>query len=262
MAFRMERWYSATGQRCSIRKYDGEPDEQTLQALQAQAQALSTRGVRIVLGSDPKAFSSLFLGSGRIKGTTCFAAFLSKDGMSHNAGYLGEAFVLECTAMGLSTCWVGMYNKKAVAAAVGLQEGETLTCIAAIGVSEEPYAARPRKPLEKLVGLTEEEIKALPSWQQYALICARIAPSATNGQPWRFLVEEENIRICCTGNNYGYANLDCGIAMLHMELGAAHGGVAGDWVMEENDAVFKPVFEQAASMDDAPAYLEEEAADC
>lgn len=241
MAFTMERWYEATGQRFAVRKYERGPNEEELTALKKQAEALSARGVRIVVAQGEKAFAPVIMGSGRVKGTDWFAAFLCKDAEPYSVGYLGEAFILECTALGLGTCWLGIYNKKAVAAALELQEGETLSCITPLGVAAEKYASRPRKPLNKLTGLNQSQLQGLPEWQQYALGCARRAPSATNAQPWRFVVEEENLRIVNTSSNYGFGKLDCGIAMLHMELGAAHGGVAGDWEMQGTDAVFKPM---------------------
>ncbi len=240
MAFTMERWHSAVGQRFAVRKYREEPAEEEIEALRAQAKQLSARGVRIELLHEPKAFAPILLGSGRVKGTGWLAAFISRDVDARTVGYLGEAFVLECTALGLGTCWLGIYNKKAVAAALQPEPGETLTCITPIGIAAESYAARPRKPLDKLTGLAQRELQALPEWQQRALECARLAPSATNAQPWRYVVEGENIRVCCTGNNYGFGKIDCGITMLHLELGAAHGGVAGEWKFEADDAIFQP----------------------
>ncbi|MDL2235354.1 nitroreductase family protein [Christensenellaceae bacterium OttesenSCG-928-L17] len=240
MAFTMERWHSAVGQRFSVRKYQGDPSSEELEQLFEKAKQLSVRGVRIVVAQAPRVFAGGLLRGNRVKGTTWIAAFLSKNGMSQDVGYLGEAFVLECAAMGVGTCWMGIYNKKAVLEVVKLNEGETLTCITPLGVSAEKYAARPRKTLDKLTGLTQAQLQDLPQWQQYALSCARMAPSATNTQPWRYVVEGEHIRVCCTGSNYGYGKLDCGITMLHLELGAAHDGVVGEWVQEGDDAIFKP----------------------
>ncbi len=240
MAFTMERWYAATAQRFAVRKYKEEPNEEELESLREEARKLSAHNVRIVIGYSEKAFAPILMGSGKVKGTGLFAAFLSKNAEPFSVGYLGETFILECTARGFGTCWLGIYNKKAVAAAIDMQKDETLTCITPIGIPAESYAARARKPLNKLTGLNQEQLQSLPEWQQHALECARRAPSATNAQPWKFLVEAENIRIMNTSSNYGFGKLDCGIAMLHLELGAAHGGVAGDWSMENGDAVFVP----------------------
>lgn len=49
-------------------------------------------------------------------------------------GYIGEAFVLECTARGIATCWLGAsYKKSKVREFVDLKEDETLACIIAFG---------------------------------------------------------------------------------------------------------------------------------
>ena len=240
MAFTMERWHSAVGQRFSVRKYREEPSKEEIEALRMQADMLSARGVRIVLARDQKAFAPILLGAGKVRGTGWFAAFLNTDADERTVGYLGETFVLECTAMGFGTCWLGLYNKRAAADAVKLRSGEQLTCITPIGISAEPYAARPRRSLDQLTGLPQSRLQELPEWQRYALECARLAPSATNTQPWRYIVEGEDIRVRCTGNNFGFGYIDCGITMLHLELGAAHGGVAGDWTLDWEDAIFHP----------------------
>lgn len=236
----LERWYEAASSRFAVRKYRGAPNSKDIADLKKQAASLSAHGVRIAIATDDKAFASILLGSGKVKGTNVFAAFISEEAEPSSVGYLGEAFVLECTAMGLGTCWLGMYNKRNVASAVRLKKGEKLTCITPIGIPDERYTARPRKPLDKLTGLNQEQLQNLPEWQQYALECARRAPSATNAQPWSFDVDGDNMRVICISSNFGFGELDCGIAMLHLELGAAHGGVVGEWVFDDDGAIFKP----------------------
>ncbi len=241
MAFTMERWYSATKERFAVRSYKGEPSQGELEALEELAKALSGRGVRIALGYDKHAFSPILMGMGRVKGTSVFAAFISRDADMRSLGYLGEAFVLECTALGFGTCWLGIYNKKRVKNAVSLLDGETLTCITPIGISKESYTPRPRKPLSLLTGLSDDVLRELPEWQKLALNCGRRAPSAVNAQPWKYTVEGERLSVTPTSSNYGYGLVDLGITMLHIELGAAHGGVAGEWSFENDDAVFTPM---------------------
>ncbi len=257
MEFMMERWHSAVTQRFSVRKYSAPPTDAEWAALEDMANMLSVNGARVALCREHKAFAPLFLGYGRIKGTDCFAALIVKDAPPYTAGYLGEALALECTAMGLGTCWLGMFNKKVVQEAVPLAEGESVRCILAIGTPGEPYAARPRKTLSRLTGLDQQSLQALPQWQQRALTCARMAPSAVNAQPWRFEVAEDSIRLMCTSANHGYGRLDFGIAMLHVELGAAHCGVAGDWTTESEDcAVFRPTVEEKEEEGESPDGLD------
>ena len=61
---------------------------------------------------------------------------------------------------------------------------------------------------------------------------ARIAPSATNRQPWRFAREDDgSVRLFFEGSDTPVISkrLDCGIAMLHFELGAREMGASGSW---------------------------------
>ncbi len=235
----MERWYSATGQRFSMRAYGGAPDEEELCALQKTAEFLSNSAVRIEIKQNENTFKPMLLGSGKIKGTNCYAAIIKKDGDDARCGYIGEGLILESTALGLGTCWLGVsYKKSSVNRTVQLAKGEKLVCIIAIGKPGESYVGRARKSLSELTELSQQQLVDLPEWQQYALSCARLAPSAVNAQPWRFWVEEGQLGIEKVGNNFGFAAIDQGIAMLHMELGASHASVSGQWHFEGEKAIF------------------------
>lgn len=242
MHFMMERWYSATGQRFSMRSYSGAPEEEDMSSLRETVKLLSDDTVRIVLCQDAKVFTPMFLGRGKVKGTECFAAIIQNGDIPERCGYIGEAFALECTALGLGTCWIGgTYKKNNAAAICGTEKGEKLAAIIAFGKPGETYIGRPRKELAVLTGMTQEQLIELPEWQQYALSCARIAPSAVNAQPWTFKVNGNVLAIKQSGVNFGFAKLDQGIAMLHLELGAAHGSVAGKWKQEADTAIFTPL---------------------
>ncbi len=235
----MERWHSATGQRFSMRSYSGAPDEEDIASLEKTAGFLSGDNVRVIICRDEKVFRPIFLGSGKVKGTDCYAAILQKGGDMARCGYIGESFILECTALGLGTCWLGgSYKKPLALKAAGLEKDESIVCIIAIGKPGEAYVGRPRKSLSELTGLTQEQLMELPEWQQYALTCARIAPSAVNAQPWSFIVNGEELAVRRNGINFGFAKLDQGIAMLHIELGASHAGAAGHWRQEGDTAIF------------------------
>jgi hypothetical protein len=68
-----------------------------------------------------------------------------------------------------------------------------------------------------------------PAWAVTAVETARIAPSGSNRQPWRFRFEEGGLVLSCPPAAYFTADIDRGIAMLHVELGAAHAGMPGRW---------------------------------
>ena len=240
----MERWYLFTGQRCSIRKYQSSPSSRDIFELLRIAEQLSTDEFRIVIKKNKSVFVPIFLNYGKVSGTGLYAAFVAKKCTpDYIIGYLGEAFVLECCAMGFGTCWLGgSFKKGLVQSEIELHYDEYISCITPIGIPNERYIGRPRKPLDKLTGLTQEQLQSLPEWQVFALDCARLAPSALNCQPWRFMIDGDNITVECISNNYGFGKLDCGIAMLHIELGAAHGGVFGEWTVSDDaqTAVFMP----------------------
>lgn len=243
----MERWYNAVGQRFSVRKYSGAPPDEELTSLWEAAALLSVKGVRIVLLRSKRFFERKLFGYGRISGTDCLAAVITNGAEPETAGYLGETFALECAAMGIGSCWLGLPQfKQAALKELALNEGEKLAIVIAFGVSDEKYAGRPRKGLDKLTGFSQEALIALPEWQQRAIECARLAPSAMNAQPWAFEPGENGVAVRRTHENFGYGRLDCGIAMLHIELGAAHCGVSGEWEKNEKGNVFRPAADALA----------------
>lgn len=242
MAYNMERWYSAVQARFSVRRYAGPPAAEDLAALAQAAERIGGGGVRILLGQGEDIFKPLFLNYGRITGATHFAAFVAgPEAQDHTVGYMGEAFILEATALGLGTCWVGgSFRKSRTASLLPLGEGERIVAITPLGVPGESYVGRPRKSLEVLTGLGQEALQALPEWQQSAISCARLAPSAVNRQPWRFIPEGNGIRLIKTSGNFGFGGVDLGIAMLHVELGAAHCSVSGVWQETGDRPLFQP----------------------
>ena len=237
----MERWYEAIRKRASIRKYTEGATKDELKTLRSAAKYMSTDEVRIVIGKKEGAFSPLIGRS--VSGTDTFAAILCSDKeLEYMVGMVGESFVLECTAMGLGTCWLGMsYNKSVVNSCIRYANGkEKLRCVIAIGHYDEmPSKKRTRKTIFNLTGLDDKAFKALPEWQQTAVNAGRLAPSAINGQPWEFdILNKDSIQIANISKNFGYGEIDVGIAMLHIEVGAAHCGIYGDWEVTDGLPLF------------------------
>ena len=102
-----------------------------------------------------------------------------------------------------------------------------------------------RKPLEEMVsGLERAD---WPQWIEAALTAARIAPSAINRQPWRFYVEPESITVSVDNPRFSFGvskRLDCGIAMLHIEVAALDYGVRGRWELLEAPRVARYIVER------------------
>jgi nitroreductase len=240
----MHTWYDAAKKRVSVRSYSAPIDRDMFYVLKSAAMKLCNDEARIdlrakngVLGKIPVLSAVI----GGVDGTNCFAAIIVKKGCEYMGGYIGEAFILECVSRGLATCWLGAtYKKKAVKEIVEMLDDEKLIGIIAIGKCDQLPENGPRKSIEQLTGVTPEDFQKLPQWQQEAAKMARIAPSARNCQPWELEIKPGSIRLICNSDNFGYGAIDCGIAMLHIELGAAKCGVYGDWQFREMDKLFVP----------------------
>ncbi len=87
-----------------------------------------------------------------------------------------------------------------------------------------------RLPISQLV--VSWNAASVPEWMKASVEAARQAPSAANRQPWGFGAESDgiNVFIRTRGPEFHVSKrLDCGIAMLHIELAALSLGVKGNW---------------------------------
>ena len=249
MTIPYEKWYGAIATRKSRRVYGTRQiNPADLKRLEEHCHDFrpypEVRSVLVTTNPD-----LIFKGAvgtyGKIKGATALAAFVgAMEGpqVNEKLGYLGESLILEATSMGLDTCWVGgFFRPEVVAELAHVRPGEQVLAVTPLGYARDSISLEEkimtgfgrthrRKPLAELVSGLEEA--SWPAWVKKALEAARVAPSAVNRQPWRFEVAEDNITVAVDSikDTYGIAKrLDCGIAMLHLELGAMAGGVSGTW---------------------------------
>lgn len=219
-------WYDALHRRASVRRYSDAPDSEQLARLGVLCRKLSWQGVTIRMFKGPG------LKSG-IKGTNVYAVIVAKKGTPMEMeGFMGEALVLEATAMGLGTCWLGaFFYPDVVSRNVKLQNDEVIHCVIALGKVNAPVPFSPkRKELKKLCSMSEAELDVLGSWQKDAVLCARLAPSAVNMQPWKLVVDRNSLSVLEAPVLYAkYAPLDRGICMLHAAVGAYHAGREVIW---------------------------------
>lgn len=199
----------------------------------------------LIMNAPEEVFKGAVGHYGKIKGAVAFIAFLGdmeSPYVNERVGYLGEGVILEATSLGLDTCWVGGFFKPDVAAKLaGIHRGERVLAVTPVGYAKRDISLEEkimtgfgrthrRKQLAELVSGMKEVNR--PLWIVKALEAARLAPSAVNRQPWRFEVTENSIAISVDNekDSYGISKrLDCGIAMLHLELGAMAAGVSGAW---------------------------------
>jgi hypothetical protein len=188
---------------------------------------------------------------GKVKGAPSLIAFIGDINdhyVNEKIGYTGEGIILEATAIGLGTCWVGgtMFFRRGLAESiVGTSKNERVFAVTPVGYAVKEFSAEERvqtafgmfhrrKPLSEMAsGLDENK---WPDWIKAALEAARLSPSAINRQPWRFYVEPPSITISVDSSllEWGISKrLDCGIAMLHIEVAALDCGVKGRWELLE-----------------------------
>ena len=188
--------YEAIGSRHSVRKYS---DREVPERLRAQILAYFEKTSRLndrirteleILDNTKK--------KAEVKGlwktdAPYYLAFYSEpeEGFERNAGYIMEQLILYMTVKGLGTCYLGGSRVKQT-----VKNGKRLVMIAAFGWPEgKLYRESPlakRLPLNELCVFKEEAGEQIKT----VLKAARLAPSAFNAQPWRFIVYSDNLCLC------------------------------------------------------------------
>jgi len=251
------KWHAAIPYRRSRRNYDStdfEPDLLShMQEFCRDFRPFPQARAELITQSPDKIFRGVIGHYGKIKGAPALIAFIGDMDdpyIQEKVGYLGESIILEATAMDLATCWVGGFFRPRVAASIiGTGENERVLAVTPIGYAIKDVSLEERimtgfgrnhrrKRLAELVtGLDQVE---RPQWMNSALEAATLAPSAINRQPWRFYVEPDSITVSVgslkylSKLEYGISKrLDCGIAMLHIEVAALDCGVQGRWEFME-----------------------------
>ncbi len=200
---------------------------------------------------------------GIIRGTNFFIAAVHPRGTLHllNAGYILEQTILYATSLELGTCWLaGTFNRDDFGQAMHLSENETLPAIIAVG-----YPHGQSFNLMDTIFRTMARSRTRKAWDQlffdqnfnqplsperagaYAGVfeMVRLAPSASNKQPWRLLQLGRDVhffiqRAPTQKKNIPFFNLpyvDLGIAMAHFELSAVEEGLAGTWQISPPEAI-------------------------
>ncbi|MDZ4178831.1 MAG: nitroreductase family protein [Coriobacteriia bacterium] len=243
----VDSWLEAARSRRSRRSYDGNPvPAEALDRLIEMSRTFRPSPVAraLVIPSAPADIFTGIVGSyGRISdapSAVAFAGITDAPGVDAAVGYTGEALILEATVLGLSTCWVaGMFKQRRVADLAEIGGSEKVFAISPLGTAVEAVSGtermvyrmkpgpKPRKSAEEVApGST-----SWPGWARAAVEAARLAPSAMNRQPWRFTYDDGSVVVSVDGPDTPKISkrVDCGIAMLHFELGARHHGTGGTW---------------------------------
>ena len=192
---------------------------------------------------------------GIIKNARLFIVGTIKNGhlAMEDYGYCKEEIILKATALGLGTCWLGgTFQSSNFAQAVDLQKDELLPTITPIGypAGEKSFTERimrrvagsdNRKPWSDI--FFTGNFSTLLTQKQAGIYAeamenVRLAPSASNKQPWRILYDaQQNIFHFFIARSFGYKligivslqDIDLGIAMSHFALTLQELGIKGKW---------------------------------
>jgi len=198
---------------------------------------------------------------GFIKGATGFivGAVGSADHGLEDYGYLLEEAILFATGLGLGTCWLGGTFTKGsfVKRLGGLRQGESMPAVVSLGYPGDDGSQRIRdreagdRRLPASALFFEERLghpmSASRSGFEPALQAVRMAPSASNKQPWRIVHSGADWHFYLSRTKgYGKGSalfsvlrladlqrVDMGIAMCHFELVARELGRSGRWVVDD-----------------------------
>ena len=193
---------------------------------------------------------------GFIRGARLYVAsvVVGGPGAMQDAGYCLEQVIVRITHLGLGTCWLGGTFKRAnFAERLSLSNEEVIPAISPIGYARDRRTIRERV-LRRFVGADQRKPWAVLFFEgamdkplpreaagdyATALDCLRLAPSASNGQPWRIVKPKDaNVFHFFLKRTPGYAKflrgldlqlVDMGIAMSHFELAARETGLDGTW---------------------------------
>jgi nitroreductase len=175
-------------------------------------------------------------------------------------GYAMEQLVLKATDLGLGSCWLGgTFTRSSFSRALGLAAGERVPAVAALGVMANVEEARNGMLRRRIGGdrrlgwdemFFEERMGGRLLRVDAGSYCApldmlRLAPSASNKQPWRVVREGGSWHFYLQrtrGYGSGLASklmrvddiqrVDMGIAMCHFELTARERFLFGEWLVK------------------------------
>ncbi len=173
-------------------------------------------------------------------------------------GFLMENIIIYLTQMGLNTCWIGgVFDRKGFGSELGIKEDELVPAIIPFGYCASKRTLRDkivrwsakgdkRKTFEKLFFIKENPENLSETKLKEVLENVRIAPSASNKQPWRFFIYKNRIDLYLKRDKL-YSKLvpsadlqmiDMGIVSYHLWKSFSEIGVSGRWNLLKNKESF------------------------
>ncbi|WP_304194301.1 nitroreductase family protein [Peptostreptococcus stomatis] len=245
----------AVQDRVSIRSYEErsltKEDKSKLMDFNADLTNPFGVDVKVQYISKDKGAEDVQLGTyGTIRGAKDFLAITVKDQpyAMEAVGYQFENLVLYATDMGLGTVWLaGTFNRKDFKNVIEISDEDLFPCICPVGypgqkrsfiekITRVSLGSKKRKEWDKLFFLddfSKSLTKEGAGRYADALDMLRLAPSATNAQPWAVVKEGNKFHFFCNYKNSlnndvkKIKHLDLGIALSHFHQTAMSDGLNG-----------------------------------
>ncbi|MFW5913831.1 MAG: nitroreductase family protein [Bacillota bacterium] len=166
-------------------------------------------------------------------------------------GFLFEEVILRLTEKDFGTVWLGgTFKRERFEFEVDVKKGEIIPAISPVGYSAEQSMrervlrgftkAKTRKPYDELFFTPDLEPVAKDNVFKEYLELLRLAPSASNKQPWRVIVED-NVFHLFLERTEGYAKhlptdiqaIDMGIALAHLYLPIKEDGYTSEIIQNK-----------------------------
>ena len=166
-------------------------------------------------------------------------------------GYEMETLILYLASLGIGTCWLGgTFNRKGFAKAMDIGEDAAEKKHIKEMKIRKMITEKKKKKWEDLffkdnfdISLDKKEAKDL----EFPLKMLRLAPSASNKQPWRIVIKDDS----CHFYEYkepGYSDrfpydiqrIDMGIAAAHFDLAMNEKNIKGSFNMENKPDIKLP----------------------
>jgi nitroreductase len=225
MKMKKDDIYNAIFKRKSIRKYDLSPlDKNTLKEISKHIDDLQPLYKDIEV--EIQIISTDDVNRRMMKKAPYYLAVFSekKEGYLTNVGFMLQQMDLMFSAMGIGSCWQGIpIPNKEVLNSSDLK----FIILMAFGKPSEPLYRKnisefKRNPIEKITSIHDMDELLEP---------VRLAPSATNSQPWFFKGTKNIIKTYSIKPNFlkaivvkKYIPIDMGIALYHLKVAAEQYG--------------------------------------
>jgi hypothetical protein len=169
---------------------------------------------------------------GWVKGAKNFMTLVHNNNQLDQiaAAYNFEQVILYCTTIGVATCWLGgSFSRADFKKCIQIQDNQKLSIVSPLGypsdkthfierfiVNADKHHST-RKPFENIFFHKDFDTtlnQQTAGVYYMPLEMVRLAPSANNKQPWKVILDNDNLHFFYN-DYFGFGNIDIGIALCH-----------------------------------------------